>query len=291
MAIARPRLGHGIGLRPKHFTDLLAAPPPVDWLEATSENYLALGGRPIAVLEKVRRDVPVVLHGVSLSIGAVDPLSSSYLRALRALADRVQPALVSDHLCWGSHGGRYAHDLWPLPHTEEALAHVVARVEQVQEALGRQIALENVSSYLTYRDSTMSEWEFLSEVAERADCGILLDLNNIYVSAKNHGFTQGDYIDGISPARVVQFHLAGHQDKGAWLLDSHDHEVPEPVWDLYRQALRRFGRVPALIEWDDNIPELAELVAQSRKAAAIEHEVLGATAHQVLGATAREVRE
>jgi uncharacterized protein len=274
MSIARPSLGHGVGLRPKHFGRFLSEPPRVDWMEATSENFMAPGGRPLAVLERVRREVPVVLHGVSLSIGSTDPLNDSYLAELRALARRVEPALVSDHLCWGSHGGRYAHDLWPLPYTEEALAHVVARVQRVQEFLGRQIALENVSSYVAFRDSTMSEWEFLGQVAERADCGILLDVNNVFVSAHNHRFDPADYIEGIPRDRVVQFHLAGHSDKGSYLFDSHDGVVADPVWDLYRQAVRRFGRVPTLIEWDDRVPELEVLVAQSNKAAAVEAEAL-----------------
>ena|ERR1700686_5417574 len=274
MSIARPSLGHGVGLRPKHFGRLLSEPPRVDWMEATSENFMAPGGRPLAVLERVRREVPVVLHGVSLSIGSTDPLNDSYLAELRALARRVEPALVSDHLCWGSHGGRYAHDLWPLPYTEEALAHVVARVQRVQEFLGRQIALENVSSYVAFCDSTMSEWEFLGQVAERADCGILLDVNNVFVSARNHRFDPADYIEGIPRDRVVQFHLAGHSDKGSYLFDSHDGVVADPVWDLYRQAVRRFGRVPTLIEWDDRVPELEVLVAQSNKAAAVEAEAL-----------------
>jgi uncharacterized protein len=274
MSIARPSLGHGVGLRPKHFGQFLSEPPRVDWMEATSENFMAPGGRPLAVLERVRREVPVVLHGVSLSIGSTDPLNDSYLAELRALARRVEPALVSDHLCWGSHGGRYAHDLWPLPYTEEALAHVVERVQRVQELLGRQIALENVSSYVAFRDSTMSEWEFLGQVAERADCGILLDVNNVFVSARNHRFDPADYIDGIPRDRVVQFHLAGHSDKGSYLFDSHDGVVADPVWDLYRQAVRRFGRVATLVEWDDRVPELDVLVAQSNKAAAVEAEVL-----------------
>lgn len=181
---------------------------------------------------------------------------------------------MTDHLCWGSHGGRYAHDLWPLPFTEEAVEHVSLRVKCVQDVLKRQIALENVSSYIAYRDSIMTEWEFLSAVAERADCGILLDINNIFVSAHNHGFHPRQYLRGVPRERVVQFHLAGHTDKGEWLLDSHDAEVPGPVWDLYRVALRRFGRVPTLVEWDDRIPPLEALVAESRKAAAIEKEEL-----------------
>ncbi len=275
MSIPRPRLGHGISLRPRHFGRLLAERPLVDWMEAVSENYLAPGGRPVAALEKVRRDVPVALHGVSLSVGSTDPLDQAYLVALRALADRIQPALVSDHLCWGRHGGRYVHDLWPLPLNEEALAHVVERIGHVQEALGRQILLENVSSYVAFRESEMQEWEFLSEVARRADCGILLDVNNIYVSARNHSFSAAEYIAGVPVDRVAQFHLAGHSDKGAYLFDSHDALVPETVWDLYRTAVARFGPVPALIEWDDHIPELEVLVGESRKAASIEAEVLG----------------
>jgi len=274
MAISRPNLGHGVGLRPKHFSEVLEEPPPVDWVEATSENYMARGGRPLAVLEKVRRDLPVVLHGVSLSIGSTDELNQQYLRELRGLVDRIQPALVSDHLCWGSHGGRYAHDLWPLPYTEEALSHVAGRIAHVQDLLGRQIALENVSSYVTYRGSRMAEWEFFASVAERADCGILLDVNNIYVSSRNHGFDPAAYLASIPPERVVQFHLAGHSDKGKWLLDSHDAAVPEVVWNLYRDAVRRFGRVPTLIEWDDHIPPLEALVAESHKAGSIEQEVL-----------------
>jgi uncharacterized protein (UPF0276 family) len=275
MSVARPILGHGVGLRPRHFGRLLAERPPVDWMEAVSENYLAPGGRPVAALEKVRRDVPVALHGVSLAIGSTAALDRPYLAALRALIDRIQPAIVSDHLCWGRHGGRYVHDLWPLPFTEEALAHVVERVGCVQEALGRQILLENVSSYLAFRESEMSEWEFLGEIARRADCGILLDVNNIYVTARNHGFSASDYIDGVPPDRVAQFHLAGHSDKGAYLFDSHDALVPDAVWDLYRAAVARFGAVPSLIEWDDHIPELEVLVGESRRAAAIEAEVLG----------------
>jgi hypothetical protein len=274
MAFTRKLLGHGIGLRTKHFAEYLAAPPPVDWVEAISENFMAPGGRPVAVLEKVRRDVPVVLHGVSLSIGSIDPLSESYLGDLAALARRVEPAWISDHLCWGSHGGRYAHDLWPLPYTEEALRHVVARVARVQEVLGRQILLENVSSYVAFRASEMPEWEFLSEVARRADCGILLDVNNVHVSARNHGFDPHAYLAGVPADRVGQLHLAGHSDKGRYLLDSHDHEVPAAVWDLYRETVRRVGAVSTLVEWDDHIPPLERLVEESRRAEAIEAEVL-----------------
>jgi uncharacterized protein (UPF0276 family) len=274
MAFARKDLGHGIGLRSKHYRRMLEEKPKVGWVEAISENHLSPGGRPNAVLEKVRRDVPVVLHGVSLAVGSVDPLDARLLAGLRELVRRIEPAWVSDHLCWGRHHGRYAHDLLPLPYTEEALSLVVERVRQVQDVLQRQILLENVSSYVAYQDSTMTEWEFLRRVAEGADCGILLDVNNVYVSARNHGFDPLDYLAGVPVDRVGQFHLAGHSDKGRYLLDTHDAEVPEAVWDLYRAALRRFGRVPALVEWDDHIPELEVVVAQSERARRIESEEL-----------------
>jgi uncharacterized protein (UPF0276 family) len=274
MAFTRKLLGHGVGLRTQHFGQVLAAPPPVDWVEVISENFLAPGGRPVAVLEKVRRDVPVVLHGVSLSIGATDPLSEAYLDRLAELARRVEPAWISDHLSWGSHGGRYVHDLWPLPYTEEAVRQVVSRVVRVQERLGRQLLLENVSSYVAFRESELAEWTFLGEVARRADCGILLDVNNVYVSARNHGFDPYVYLAGVPADRVGQVHLAGHSDRGRYLLDTHDHEVPAPVWDLYREAVRRVGAVSTLIEWDDHIPPLERLVEESRRAAAIEVETL-----------------
>ena len=271
---ARPHLGHGIGLRARHFARFLAERPPVDWVEAVTENFLAPGGRPIAVLEKVRGEVPVALHGVSLAIGSVDPVPDRYLADLRELVRRVQPALVSDHLCWGRHRGRYLHDLLPLPYTEEALAHVASRVGQVQERIGRQLLLENPSTYVGFKDSTMAEWEFLSELSRRSGCGILLDVNNVYVSARNFGFDPIRYLDGIPASEVGYIHLAGHADKGKYLLDSHDGAVPAPVWDLYREALRRFGQVSTLVEWDDRIPPLDEVVAESRRAAAVEAEVL-----------------
>jgi uncharacterized protein (UPF0276 family) len=274
MSFRRQQLGHGIGVRSKHYGRFLEERPQVEWVEAISENFIGVGGRPLAVLEKVRRDLPVVLHGVSLSIGSVDPLDERHLAGLRELAERVAPAYVSDHLCWGTHRGRYLHDLLPLPYTEEALAHVVARVERVQEALGRQILLENVSSYVAFRGSTMPEWEFLAEVARRADCGILLDVNNVYVSARNHGFDPREYLAAVPVDRVGQFHLAGHSDRGAYLFDTHDAPVADAVWELYAEAVRRFGRVPTLIEWDEHVPELERLVAESRAAAAVEAEAL-----------------
>ena len=274
MTTPRAALGHGIGLRTTHFAQFLAGRPAVDWVEAISENFMAPGGRPIAVLEKVRAELPVVLHGVSLAIGSVDPLSTRYLDELATLVERVQPAMVSDHLCWGTHRGHYLHDLLPLPYTEEALAHVTSRVQQVQERLGRRLVLENPSSYVAFKDSTMPEWEFLSELSRRTGCGILLDVNNVYVSARNFGFDPVRYLDGLPADRVAYFHLAGHTDKGAYLLDTHGGAVPPPVWALYREALRRFGRVPSLVEWDEQIPALDEVVAERDRAAEIEADEL-----------------
>jgi uncharacterized protein len=274
MALAVPYLGHGIGLRPKHYPQLWDGTARVDWFEAISENYMVAGGRPLAALERARALAPVVLHGVSLSLGSTDPLDEAYLTALRALITRWEPAWISDHLCWSSVGGHYAHDLLPLPYTEEALAHVVRRVVAVQERLGRQILVENVSSYLTYAHSTVSEWEFLGTVAERADCGLLLDVNNVYVSAANHGFDAGAYLAGLPAERVGQIHLAGHTDLGAYLFDTHDGPVIEPVWALYRQAVRRFGRVSTLVEWDDRIPALDVVRAEAERARAVEAEAL-----------------
>lgn len=282
MSFSRKNFGHGVGLRQQHFARWLSEKPATDWVEVISENFFARGGRPLAVLEKVRADFPVVMHGVSLSIGSIDPLNARYLAALKQLAARIQPAWISDHLCWGSHGSRYGHDLWPLPYTEEALCHVVDRVRAVQDILRRQILLENVSSYISFKQSTMTEWEFLGEVAERADCGILLDLNNILVSAHNHGFDPDTYLQAVPIDRVGQFHLAGHSDKGTHLLDTHDAPVADGVWELYRRALRRFGPVSTLIEWDDRIPDLEQLLAESSKAAQLEREVLGVRADQVV---------
>lgn len=259
-------LGFGVGLRRPHYSHILETRPKVDWFEAISENFMVDGGRPLEVLEGVRQSYPLVLHGVSLSIGSADPLDRDYLRKLADLARRFEPAWISDHLCWTGVGGRNLHDLLPLPYTEEAVRHVVSRVRQVQETLGRHILLENVSSYLTFQHSTLSEWEFLSAVAEEADCAILLDINNIYVSAFNHGFEAERYLDSVPAERVVQFHLAGHSDHGSYLLDTHDHPVCEAVWALYEKAVRRFGPVATLIEWDDNIPEFATLAATADEA-------------------------
>jgi len=275
MAIAVPHLGHGVGLRTTHFPRVLDGTASVDWFEAISENFMVPGGRPLAVLERARALAPVVLHGVSLSLGSVDPLNETYLRELRALVDRFDPPWVSDHLCWGSVGGRYAHDLLPLPFTEEALRHVVERVRRVQDRLGRPLLVENVSSYLTFSHSSMPEWEFLAAVAEHADCGILLDVNNVYVSSVNHGFDPEEYLRGLPAARIGQIHLAGHTATGTRLLDTHDGHVVPAVWNLHRLAVRCFGPVSTLVEWDDHVPEWEVLRAEAEVARAVEAEIVG----------------
>jgi uncharacterized protein len=267
-------VGHGIGLRAGHYAVLLERGAPVEWAEMITENVLRRGGRPLAVLERVRRDAGVTLHGVSLSIGGMDPLDREYLIAVRELARHIEAGWVSDHLCFGTSGGHYAHDLWPLPYTEEAIAHVVSRVREAQDILGDRLLLENVSSYVRYRDSEMSEHEFLVEIVERADAGILLDVNNVHVSAMNHGFSAKEYIDAIPPGRVGQIHLAGHLDRKTHLLDNHGSEVPDPVWDLYRHTVQRLGRIPTIIERDEDLPSLPDLLAESEKARSVEREAL-----------------
>lgn len=258
----RPDLGFGLGLRVDHYESILNSEPAVDWFEILSENYMVPGGKPLRYLDRIRERFPLVMHGVSLSIGSTDPLDRDYLKQLKALATRVRPAWISDHLCWTGVRGKNLHDLLPLPYTEEAIEHVTARVREVQDFLGRQILLENVSSYVSYARSQLREWEFLAEVCERADCLILLDINNIYVSSINHEFDPLTYLDGIPGKRVQQFHLAGHEDHDHYIIDTHDHPVADPVWQLYAEALRRFGPVSTMIERDDNIPPLDELLAE-----------------------------
>jgi len=254
-----PPLGFGLGLRVDHYETILNDLPAVDWFEALTENYLVPGGKPLYHLMRIREHYPMVMHGVSLSIGSAAPLNRTYLEELQALAKRVEPAWISDHLCWTGVGGKNLHDLMPLPYTDEALKHVVARVRTVQDILGRRILLENVSSYVSFRDSRMTEWDFLRTVAEEADCLILLDVNNIYVSSINHEFDPHSYLAAIPVERVQQMHLAGHQNHGDYLIDTHDHPVPDPVWALYAAAVRRFGPVSTMIERDANIPPLADL--------------------------------
>ena len=271
-----PHLGHGIGLRPPHYPCVIDGTARADWFEVISENFMIRGGQPLRILEKARERAPIVLHGVSMNLGGTDPLRQSHLDALEDLVRRFDPAWISEHLCWGAFGRHYAHDLLPLPYTEEALRQVVHRIRHVQDRLCRRILVENVSSYVTFRHSAMPEWTFLGEVAEAADCGILLDVNNVYVSAMNHGFSPEAYIAGLPVGRVGQIHLAGHTDAGTHLVDTHDHPVPPPVWSLYRDAVRRFGPVSTLIEWDDRIPAFAELVAEADLARGIEAEELRA---------------
>jgi uncharacterized protein (UPF0276 family) len=262
--------GFGLGLRPEHYAafrpDTRDERPRVDWLEILSENYLVPGGKPLAHLDAIRADWPVAMHGVSMSIGSADPLDERYLRQLKALADRVQPAWISDHLCWTGVDHANLHDLLPMPFTEAALRHLVPRVARVQDVLGRRLVLENVSSYVAFAGDEMTEWEFVVELLQRADCDLLLDVNNVYVSARNHGFDARRYIDAIPPSRVRQIHLAGHEDHGDYLIDTHDHPVCEDVWALYAHTVRRIGDVPAMIERDDHIPPLADLVAELDRA-------------------------
>ena len=262
-----PALGFGLGARPEHYEALLTEQLGcVSWLEALTENYLVDGGKPLHYLERLRAHYPVVLHGVSLSIGGTDPLDETYLRKVRTLADRIEAPWVSDHLCWTGVDGVNLHDLLPLPYTQEALDHVVRRIEHAQHRLQRRLVIENVSSYLTYRHSTMMEWEFLSEVLERADCLLLLDINNVYVSSVNHGFDPQTYLDYLPRHRVQQFHLAGHQRNGEMLIDTHDAPVCEAVWALYAYAVERFGSVTTMIERDGNIPPLDDLLAELDRA-------------------------
>ena len=273
--LTRPTLGFGLGLRVDHYEAILSDRPRIDWLEVLTENYLVPGGKPLNYLMRFRERFPVVMHGVSLSIGSTAPLDHEYLRQVKALAARVEPEWISDHLCWTGVAGRNTHDLLPLPYTEEALAHVVARVRTVQEVLERRILLENVSSYVSFRDSPLTEWQFLAEIAARADCLILLDVNNIYVSAVNHEFDPLEYLAGVPPERVQQIHLAGHENHGDYLVDTHDHPVPDPVWQLYTAALRHCGAVSTMIERDDHIPPLAELLAELAQARTLAERTLG----------------
>lgn len=259
----------GIGLRAPHYRELLDTLPAVGWLEVHSENYFGEGGQPLHYLEQARSHYPLSLHGVGLSLGSTDELDRTHLSKLKRLAERFDPALVSEHLCWCSAGGRYLNDLLPLPYTEEALALVSRHIDEAQTFLGRRILVENVSSYLQFAHSTLPEWEFLTEAAARSGCGILLDVNNIYVSAVNHGFDADRYLEAIPVEAVGEIHLAGFDSNGDCLIDTHGKPVADEVWALYRRAVRRFGRVPTLIEWDTDIPPLAILLDEARKADAI----------------------
>jgi hypothetical protein len=258
--------GCGIGLRKEHYDAVLSERPGVPWFEVISENFMVPGGRPRDVLERVRRDWPVALHGVSLSVGSAEPLSLPYLRALRELVSWVEPAVVSDHLCWTSLGGHNSHDLLPLPFTEESVRCVAEKVRQVQDYLGRRILLENISTYVELAESTLGEANFLAAVAEEADCHVLLDVNNLYVNARNHHLDPWQVLRRLPPERVRQFHLAGHEDHGDFVIDTHDAPVRDDVWSLFRAAVARFGPVPTLIEWDAKVPELPVLLAEASRA-------------------------
>lgn len=273
MSSPPPFLGFGLGLRAEHYNAILETQPPeslkVDWFEALSENYMIPGGKPLNYLDRIRENYPVVMHGVSLSIGSTADVDYNYLRDLKKLADRVEPAWISDHLCWTGVHGQNMHDLLPLPYTEETVKHVAERVKIVQDYLGRQILLENVSSYASYIDSSMTEWEFITQIAELADCRLLLDVNNIYVSSYNHQFDAKAFIDGVPAKRIQQIHLAGHNNHGDYIIDTHDAPVIDPVWQLYEYAIARFGQVSTMIERDDKIPELEMLVEELQTARTI----------------------
>lgn len=300
-----PDLGIGVGARTKHYPVLFGdAPhtqsldgiaaegqgaPAIDWLEVISENFMVAGGRPLANLDRLRETRRVVTHGVSLSIGAASPLDVDYLKRLKAVVERVDAPFFTDHLCWTGIAGVDVHDLLPLPYTEEALAFIAERIRRVQEFVGRPFGLENASSYLSFTSSEMPEWEFLSRLAEKADCGILLDCNNVYVSARNHGFDPGAYIDAVPADRVIQMHLAGHTDKGGYLLDTHSDHVCEEVWALYRQAIRRTGPVSTLVEWDESIPEWPVLEAEAALARRARTEALSNSAVLSRGASTGHV--
>jgi uncharacterized protein (UPF0276 family) len=270
--------GFGLGLRPQHYAALLDGPDDaVDWLEIVSENFLVDGGRPLAMLDRFAERWPLAMHGVALNIGGQDPLDRDYLRALAKLAKRAKPALVSDHLCWSRHRGVQMHDLLPLPQTGEAVRHVAARIHEVQDALGMRIALENVSSYLRFAGDEMDEAAFLSAVAAESGCALLLDVNNVYVNAHNHGFDAFACIDALPRDSIAQIHLAGHSVDAlgsGLLIDTHDAPVCEGVWALYAHALRRFGAVPGMIERDDHIPPLAETLAELERARSIAADAL-----------------
>jgi uncharacterized protein (UPF0276 family) len=256
----------GIGLRTPHYKEILETFPRTGWFEVHSENYFGAGGQPLWYLEQIRSHYPISLHGVGLSLGSTDPLNREHLRKLKSLVQRIEPGLVSEHLSWSSVGGRYMNDLLPLPYTEESLLHVIERISQTQEFLGRRILIENPSSYLQFVESTIPEWVFLSEVSARSGCGILLDINNIYVSAINHRFDPHLYIQSVPPEKVEEIHLAGFETNEIGLIDTHSRPVYHVVWELYQEAMKQFEKVPTLIEWDSDIPDLSVLLAEACKA-------------------------
>ncbi len=274
-----PNMGMGLGLRTPHYRDILDGRTDVAWFEAISENYMDDGGRPILMLEKIRERYPIALHGVSLSIASTDPLDQEYLKRLKDLVGRIEPSIVSDHCCWTGVDGQNLHDLMPIPYTDEVLNHVAERILQVQDVLGRRILIENVSSYIAFRHSEMTEADFLAALSEKADCGLLLDVNNVYVNSVNHAFDAGEFLKTIPKDRVGQIHLAGHSrtenaDGSIVLVDTHDQPVCSDVWNLYRQSVERFGAVSTMIEWDAAIPDHQELLSEIGKAKIIQEAVI-----------------
>jgi uncharacterized protein len=261
--------GYGIGLRASHYRDAFERGLGVPWVEAITENFLGRGGRPPALLERLRSETRLALHGVSLSIGGMDPIDARYLAGMRELVQRFEPEIVSDHLCFSGFAGKRGHDLWPIPYTAESLAHVARRVDAVQTSLGRRIALENPSRYVAFADDALPEWHFLNELAKRTGCGILLDVNNVHVSAFNLGFDVEEYLAGIAMDRVVQYHVAGHQDNGKYLLDDHGSPVADVVWDYFARVQARCPGAPVIVEWDGDVPPLSTVVAEAEKAARI----------------------
>jgi len=264
--------GVGIGLRVPHYQHIFEKKPVVDWFEIISENYMVDGGRPLHVLDQILEQYRVVQHGVSMYFGSADPLNREHLRRLKQLVRRTGTPWLSDHLCWGSVDGRYTHDLLPMPYTFEAVQVTAEKIRQVQDFVEVPVVVENVSSYAEFHISEMTEWEFLNEVVEKADCGILLDVNNIYVSSRNHGFNPMEYVNSIPAERVAQIHIAGHSKFQKYTLDTHDHPVIEPVWQLYARAIERCGPTATLLEWDDNIPSFEEVHREALKASRFLHQ-------------------
>lgn len=269
-----PNLGFGLGLRTDHYNDIIESRPAIDWFEILSENYLVPGGKPLYYLDQIKEHYPIVMHGVSMSLGSTAPLDWDYLKQIKALAKRVDAKWISDHVCWTGVHQKNMHDLLPLPYTQECINHMVSRIKQVQDFLEQPMLIENASTYLTYAHSEMTEWDFLREVTEQADCYLLLDVNNIYVSSFNHQFDPLDYLNGIPLNRPKQIHLAGHSNNGDHIIDTHDSDVIDPVWNLYAKALDRFGFISTMIERDDHIPPLSELMMELEQAKHIARDLL-----------------
>ncbi|HAU9854811.1 DUF692 domain-containing protein [Legionella pneumophila serogroup 1] len=261
-----PYLGFGLGLRPNYYEEILTSKPDLDWFEILTENYLIPGGKPLYYLDKIREHYSIVMHGVSLSLGSTDPLNWDYLKQVQELASRIEPVWISDHLCWTGVHGLNTHDLLPVPYTTEAIQHIVSRIQEIQDFLKRPFLIENVSSYLTYKQSEMSEWDFILEIVKQSGCYLLLDVNNVYVSSFNHNFDPMAYINSMPPGRVAQIHLAGHTSHGDYIIDTHNAPVIEPVWDLYEATIQRLGPVSTMIERDDNMPDFSELLSEINRA-------------------------